>query len=71
MHLCPTLAQGGVELSFIVAVDYTGSNGDPRNPQSLHYYSQQPTMYEGEPLGLPHPGTSAGQAGTRAVLPAG
>ncbi|KAL4428007.1 hypothetical protein ABPG75_002096 [Micractinium tetrahymenae] len=38
--------QGGVELSFIVAVDFTGSNGDPRNPQSLHYYSQQPTMYE-------------------------
>lgn len=42
--------QGGTELSFIVAVDFTGSNGDPRNPQSLHYFSQQPTMYEGEPL---------------------
>jgi hypothetical protein len=29
--------QGGCELNLIVAVDYTGSNGDPRNPNSLHY----------------------------------
>lgn len=28
---------GGVEISFIVAVDFTASNGDPRNTDSLHY----------------------------------
>ncbi|KAL8171267.1 hypothetical protein V2J09_023071 [Rumex salicifolius] len=27
----------GFELSFMVAVDFTGSNGDPRSPNSLHY----------------------------------
>jgi len=25
-------------LNFIVAIDYTGSNGDPRDPKSLHYF---------------------------------
>lgn len=29
----------GLELNFHVAVDYTGSNGDPRSPSSLHYIS--------------------------------
>ncbi|KAJ3676196.1 hypothetical protein LUZ60_003608 [Juncus effusus] len=28
---------GGFELNFMVAIDFTGSNGDPRMPQSLHY----------------------------------
>ncbi|EFN58110.1 hypothetical protein CHLNCDRAFT_30221, partial [Chlorella variabilis] len=37
---------GGIELNFIVSVDYTASNGDPRDPNSLHHYSQRPTMYE-------------------------
>ncbi|PON73991.1 Protein BONZAI [Parasponia andersonii] len=27
----------GYELNFMVAVDFTGSNGDPRRPDSLHY----------------------------------
>lgn len=27
----------GFELNFMVAVDFTGSNGDPRRPNSLHY----------------------------------
>ncbi|KAM0994990.1 hypothetical protein ACFX15_010072 [Malus domestica] len=27
----------GFELNFMVAVDFTGSNGDPRKPESLHY----------------------------------
>ncbi|KAH6756007.1 Calcium-dependent phospholipid-binding Copine family protein [Perilla frutescens var. hirtella] len=27
----------GFELSFMVAVDFTASNGDPRSPESLHY----------------------------------
>ncbi|XP_078158533.1 protein BONZAI 3-like isoform X3 [Carex rostrata] len=28
---------GGFELNFMVAIDFTASNGDPRMPQSLHY----------------------------------
>ncbi|XP_056155079.1 copine-3-like isoform X2 [Lampris incognitus] len=28
---------GGCQLNFTVAIDFTGSNGDPRYPQSLHY----------------------------------
>ncbi|XP_052302344.1 protein BONZAI 3 isoform X2 [Populus trichocarpa] len=27
----------GFELNFMVAVDFTASNGNPRNPESLHY----------------------------------
>ncbi|PRP81554.1 copine-8-like, partial [Planoprotostelium fungivorum] len=30
---------GGTEISLVVAVDFTGSNGDPRSPTSLHYFS--------------------------------
>ncbi|KAK4273514.1 hypothetical protein QN277_021897 [Acacia crassicarpa] len=29
----------GFELNFMVAVDFTASNGDPRRPDSLHYIS--------------------------------
>ena len=29
------------QLNFIVAIDYTGSNGDPRDPNSLHYFNPQ------------------------------
>lgn len=32
---------GGCQINFTVAVDFTGSNGDPRTPQSLHYISPQ------------------------------
>ena len=28
-------------MNFIVAIDYTGSNGDPRDPSSLHYFNHQ------------------------------
>lgn len=28
---------GGCEISLAVAIDFTGSNGDPTTPQSLHY----------------------------------
>uniref|UniRef100_A0A4X1UE88 Copine 3 n=2 Tax=Sus scrofa TaxID=9823 RepID=A0A4X1UE88_PIG len=30
---------GGCQLNFTVGVDFTGSNGDPRSPNSLHYIS--------------------------------
>jgi hypothetical protein len=36
----PTLSDfimGGCEISLIVGIDYTGSNGDPHDPTSLHY----------------------------------
>jgi hypothetical protein len=36
----PTLQEfimGGCELSLQVAIDFTGSNGDPNLPNSLHY----------------------------------
>jgi len=29
---------GGCEISAIVAIDFTGSNGDPRVPGTLHYH---------------------------------
>ncbi|ETO15007.1 copine III [Reticulomyxa filosa] len=28
---------GGLDMSLMVAIDFTGSNGHPANPQSLHY----------------------------------
>merc|ERR1719228_2026296 len=33
--------QGGTQVNFTVAVDFTGSNGNPKQPSSLHY--QDPT----------------------------
>ncbi|XP_077101234.1 copine-3 isoform X2 [Siphateles boraxobius] len=32
---------GGCQINFTVGIDFTGSNGDPRLPQSLHYISPQ------------------------------
>jgi len=32
---------GGLELQLSVAVDFTGSNGDPRKPGTLHYIDRQ------------------------------
>lgn len=28
---------GGCEISLVVAIDFTASNGDPAAPNSLHY----------------------------------
>ncbi|KAD6796284.1 hypothetical protein R6Q59_019911 [Mikania micrantha] len=38
----------GFELNFMVAVDFTASNGDPRSPSSLHYinYSGRLNAYQ-------------------------
>ncbi|XP_063340177.1 copine-3-like [Pelmatolapia mariae] len=32
---------GGCQINFTIAIDFTGSNGDPRSPQSLHYISPE------------------------------
>ncbi|KAL6634458.1 hypothetical protein ACP70R_027129 [Stipagrostis hirtigluma subsp. patula] len=39
---------GGCQLNFMVAVDYTASNGNPRLPDSLHYIdpSGRPNVYQ-------------------------
>lgn len=31
---------GGLEMNLSIAIDFTGSNGDPRIPGSLHYFHQ-------------------------------
>ena len=39
--------KGGLELNFVVAVDFTGSNGDPRQPSSLHFINPMaPNQYQ-------------------------
>lgn len=38
--------QGGTQLNFTVAIDFTASNGDPTDPRSLHYmHSPYPNVY--------------------------
>ncbi|KAM9839662.1 copine-3-like [Aulostomus maculatus] len=32
---------GGCQLNFTIGIDFTGSNGDPRTPQSLHYINPE------------------------------
>lgn len=35
-----------MQLNFTVAIDFTASNGDPRQSTSLHYINPyQPTLY--------------------------
>ncbi|XP_072234221.1 copine-3-like isoform X1 [Leuresthes tenuis] len=32
---------GGCQINFTIAIDFTGSNGDPQSPKSLHYINPQ------------------------------
>ena len=37
---------GGCQINFTVGVDFTGSNGDPSQPSSLHYIDPyKPNQY--------------------------
>ena len=39
--------KAGVQIGLSIAVDFTGSNGNPNNPQSLHFIGGgEPTQYE-------------------------
>jgi len=42
-----------MEMNFVVSIDYTGSNGDPRDSRSLHYSgANQPTQYHKAIVGV-------------------
>jgi len=38
--------QGGTEINCTIAIDFTASNGNPNNPESLHYMGGMGTLYE-------------------------
>ena len=38
--------RGGMQINLTVAIDFTGSNGAPSNPQSLHYIGTSENSYE-------------------------
>lgn len=38
--------KSGLQLNLVVAIDFTGSNGVPSSPNSLHYVAKQPTQYQ-------------------------
>ncbi|PNW85064.1 hypothetical protein CHLRE_03g170200v5 [Chlamydomonas reinhardtii] len=43
---------GGTEIGFVVAVDFTASNGEPQNRSSKHYQGDGPTQYERAIMGV-------------------
>ncbi|XP_043914403.1 copine-6 [Protopterus annectens] len=46
VHTFLDYIMGGCQIHFTVAIDFTASNGEPRNSQSLHYIdSSQPNEY--------------------------
>ena len=38
--------RGGAQVSLVVGIDFTGSNGDPKSNTSLHSINKQPNLYE-------------------------
>jgi len=38
--------RGGLQINLITAIDFTGSNGNPRNNDSLHYDGRNGSLYE-------------------------
>lgn len=38
--------KSGLQLNLVTAIDFTGSNGIPTAPTSLHYVAKQPTQYQ-------------------------
>lgn len=39
--------RGGLQLNMMIAIDFTGSNGVPKFPNSLHYMNPQaPNQYQ-------------------------
>jgi hypothetical protein len=38
--------RGGMQMNLVVAIDFTGSNGNPQSPNSLHYLGQEANAYE-------------------------
>ena len=47
INRAPTFADyisGGCEINLTVAIDFTGSNGDPRKPGTLHYFHPDGSM---------------------------
>ena len=40
------LIQKGLDISMVTAIDFTASNLDPKNPNSLHYINTYPNEYE-------------------------
>ncbi|GIL72855.1 hypothetical protein Vretimale_4529 [Volvox reticuliferus] len=45
---------GGTEIGFVVAVDFTASNGNPATSSSKHYYAGGMTEYERAITGIGH-----------------
>ncbi|ETO27778.1 hypothetical protein RFI_09355 [Reticulomyxa filosa] len=45
-HSFLNLLACSVNMSLIVAIDFTGSNGHPLHPQNLHYLSPQCSQYQ-------------------------
>ncbi|KPA85388.1 copine i-like protein [Leptomonas pyrrhocoris] len=42
----PEYLQGGLQLNIAFSIDFTGSNGPPNDPRSLHFYNpQRPNNY--------------------------